>query len=171
MAFAIVAFSWAVFDDAFRLVHDWVEQRLFLAQFVGDFFWDLARVSLLLSIYHLYFHLMRRSPLGSSKLSRAHFWRYSQVKLAFCGLLVVLAFLMMCLRIAYLSASVYDDGNDFAQRDVVKLASIILCFMFDILYFLGGLEVLILGSTLVVLGKRKAGSGKISVSLLLLQPS
>ena len=170
IVFAIVAFSWAFFDDTYRLVNEWVEQRLFLAQFVGDFFWDLARISLLLSVYHLDFHLMRQSPLGSWTLSRVHYWRFDQVKAAFCSLLVLIAFLMMCLRIAYLSISVYhpaaDGDNAYLQYDTVEAAAMILCFMFDILYFLGGLEVLVVGSTLLVQRKRKNGSGKISVSCL-----
>ena len=173
MAFAIIAFSWAVFDDTYRIMNTWVEQRLFLAQFVGDFFWDLARISLLLSVYDLYFHLMQQSPLGSWKMCRMHFWRYKGVKISFCGLLILLAFLMMCLRIAYLSARVLNQSkttNDdlYVQCNTVETAAVILCFIFDILYFLAGLEIILVASVLLARRKRKNGSGSKTVSLLLL---
>ena len=167
VVFAIVGFAWAVFDDTFRLVHEWVEQRLFLAQFVGDFIWDLSRVLLLLAIYQLQFHLMRQAPLGRSILSRMHFWRYSQVKVVQGSVLVLVAFLMMVLRIAYLSNIVFHspaNGGSNSYQETVESAAAVLCFIFDTLYFVSGLEVLVVAIIFLVQRKRKNGPGKISVS-------
>ena len=169
MILATLAFTWAIFDDAYRQINAFVEQRLFLAQFIFELFWDLARVALLLSIYDLFYRLMQESPLGNGKLGRFHFWRYKVGRASFCGFLALLAFLMMCLRIAYLSGIVFhpptSQDQTYLQYDTIESVAIILCYIFDVSYFFAGLELLVVASMLMYQRKRKPGSGSKAVRL------
>ena len=167
MGLALLSFSFQTFDDIFRIVNSYAEQRLFLTQFVFDCFWDFTRIFLLWNTYDLLFHLMRYAPLGQHTICRLHFWRYEIVRKVICGLLFLIAFVMMCLRISYLSDQVFHPpmSQDKTYLNSYKTlgAAVGLCFLHDILYFLAGLEVLIVSGVLLERKNSKDGAGSKAV--------
>ena len=75
---------------------------------------------------------------------------------------------MMCLRISYLSGVVFHPPStkdeSYIQYDIVESVAVALCFLRDILYFVAGLEVLVVSAILLERKKSKDGSGNKAVS-------
>ena len=167
---ASLAYLWAIFDDTYRLINPLVPQRLFLAQFIFEFFWDMARVALLLSVYDLFYRLMQESPLGNGTTGHIHFWKFKTTRNASCSFLGLLAFLLMCLRTAYLTVVVFHpipgESEPNLRHNSIESAAEILCYIFDVSCLLAGLEFVTVASILMYQRKSKPGSGCRSVRLL-----
>ena len=165
MALTVIGLVWAIFDDAFRLTHAWVEQKLFLAESVFLFFWELAKVCLLWDIYKLLFLLVRHSLLSTRLVSKVFSKRYMRGRMVVCAILFCSAVLMVCVRMAYLSDLVLYPPPTSLDAYNLQYNTIGSRISFDIIYLMAGLEVLVVCGVRLSNGRHKASSGSKVVSL------
>lgn len=146
IALTLIALAWAVFDDSWRTWNYYVRQRLFLAEVVFKLIWNCARISLLLNIYNVITHLFRHSLLTPGNISKIYSGKCTNLHSRFCGFLFLLVLVGLGLEITILTSLVFDPNPTYNSDQPITIARQALFISFDILYFLAGLEILMVSA-------------------------